>query len=384
MSGTEVEVLPPDHATVAGLAIRPDDRGALVRPAADLAEIVQAFEDYQAMCDRLLVGEDYQQIGSKAFRKKSAWRKLAVAFGVSTELVSKEYERDPRGRIIRAEVLMRAVAPNGRYMEGMGACDAFERCCEAAICTNSSQYHTHCATDCNGFLHFSKPSHDIPATAMTRATNRASADLFGFGEVSAEEVTDPGEHSTPARSRQAGPPAAAGDGRAEGPAGPPPEGFESHDIAIECHRLVIELIKALPEGIDRAPLRAYKAERGWPMSKADLDEYARRAGQARREFDEGEGRPFADGPDRPASAPETPAGASAPPETPAEGPAAPEADPETALERPCAACGEAEAVTAIDGVELCASCEAEEAKAEELARIAAGDEDGVTPHGDPA
>ena len=32
------------------------------------------------------------------------------------------------------------------------------------------------------------PNHDIPATAMTRATNRAIADLIGAGEVTAEEI----------------------------------------------------------------------------------------------------------------------------------------------------------------------------------------------------
>jgi len=164
--------------------------GSLVTPVAPLAEIEQSFKDYVALCDRLLVPKDYQSIGSKSFRKKSAWRKLAVAFGVSTEILDRVYERDDRGRIIRAEVVMRATAPNGRIMDGLGACDITERCCSVPCGKVNWNGHTCCLEDCNGFVHFSKPGHDLPATAMTRATNRASSDLFGSGEVSAEEVSD--------------------------------------------------------------------------------------------------------------------------------------------------------------------------------------------------
>lgn len=356
---TDVEVLPPYQPTVASLALRPDDRGALVRPAAALSDIVQAFDDYQAMCTKLLVDDDYQHIGKKAFRKKSAWRKLAVAFGVSTERLAKEYERDARGRIVRAEVLMRALAPNGRYMDGMGACDVTERCCEADTCTNSQSWHDHCPPDCNGFVHFSKPSHDIPATAMTRATNRASADLFGFGEVSAEEVTDPGHGESPPAPRRRDRVRAD---RADAPQGPPPEGFSDHPTASESHRLVGELIKALPEGVDRGQLRAYKSEKGWPMAKVHLEHLASMAGEARRAFDEGEGRPFEASPQGP---PESPDSAS----TEGSGTGSPEAQ----LERPCAACGEAEAMGAIEGVELCESCLEEERILSEGESADAGD-----------
>jgi hypothetical protein len=182
--------------TVANLSPihRPDD--SLVRPSASVAQIEQAFRDYTTLCERLLVPDDYQQIGQKSFRKKSAWRKLATAFGVSVEMLWKEYERDGR-HIIRAEVMSRAVAPNGRFMDGLGACDAFERCCEVPCKKASWNNHTCCTADCNGFVHFSKPNHDIPATAMTRATNRACADLFGMGEVSAEEVSGDEHGTTP-------------------------------------------------------------------------------------------------------------------------------------------------------------------------------------------
>ena len=53
--------------------------------------------------------------------------------------------------------------PTGRYADGWGNCSRQE----------GNKAH---------------PNHDIPATAMTRATNRAIADLIGAGEVTAEEI----------------------------------------------------------------------------------------------------------------------------------------------------------------------------------------------------
>ena len=151
-------------SSVAGLVTVPIS-DALVRPAASVSAIEESFHEYQQLCARLLTADDVQHIGGRSFRKKSAWRKLAVAFGVSCEVRERIYDRDESGAILRAEVVVRATAPNGRYMDGLGVCDVSER-------------------------KFSKPQHDIPATAMTRATNRACADLFGMGEVSAEEITD--------------------------------------------------------------------------------------------------------------------------------------------------------------------------------------------------
>lgn len=165
----------------------------LVRPIAAEAEIVAAFNQYQHLCTVLLVDADYQSFsGGRSFRKKSAWRKLAVAMGVSCEIIDRQYERDG-GRIIRAEIVVRATAPNGRSWDGLGACDLFEKCCVQPCSKRSWSNHTCCGSDCTGARHFSNPQHDLPATAATRATNRACADLFGFGEVSAEEIVDRGD-----------------------------------------------------------------------------------------------------------------------------------------------------------------------------------------------
>ena len=78
---------------------------------------------------------------------------------------------------MRAEYVVEAKAPNGRSAVGVGIASIHER-------------------------QFSNPEHDIPATAHTRAKNRAFADLFGLGEVSAEEISDgPGRQVVPVGSR---------------------------------------------------------------------------------------------------------------------------------------------------------------------------------------
>ena len=184
-------VLRDGESNVAAL-VPHQGRGALVAPAGTVEDIAQAFEDYQRVCGRLLDDNDHQSIGGKKFRKRSAWRKLAVAFGVSFEIRSREIHRDDQGRVVDAEFQVRAVAPNGRYADGWGACDVFERCCPPDC--NKGGRHSHCPSAegeaCPAWTHFSHANHDIPATAETRAKNRAASDLFGMGEVSAEEITE--------------------------------------------------------------------------------------------------------------------------------------------------------------------------------------------------
>ncbi len=175
--------------------------------SAPVEQVVAMQQAYHQLCAALLDDSDYQTIGDKRFKKKSAWRKLSVAFNVSTELLKEDVERGPRGRIERVQCTVRALAPNGRFQDGIGACDIHERCCDSSTCTRWETWpdsgrptgHVHCDENCTGRQHFSNPSHDIPATAMTRATNRAQADLFGMGEVSAEEIVDNGRFQPESR-----------------------------------------------------------------------------------------------------------------------------------------------------------------------------------------
>jgi hypothetical protein len=140
----------------------------LVLPVGPLNQTALAMEEYQKLCKYLLDKNDWQTINGKKFPKRSAWRKLAVAYGVSFQILDVKKDMDEAGNLVSAEFIVRASAPNGRYADGWGACAVAER--------NAGR----------------KAMHDIPATAETRAKNRAAADLFGMGEVSAEEI----DHST--------------------------------------------------------------------------------------------------------------------------------------------------------------------------------------------
>lgn len=137
-----------------------------------VATVTRAMAEYQSGLQALLADSDWQVfVGSNAreqrFVKRSGWRKIATWFGLdllvddTTIVVS----RDQDGRPLRARVKARAVAPNGRIAEDVGACSIDER-------------------------RFSKPEHDLVATATTRALNRAISNLVGMGEVSAEEIGD--------------------------------------------------------------------------------------------------------------------------------------------------------------------------------------------------
>jgi hypothetical protein len=143
--------------------------GELV-PISHLAakDVAGYVDDYRAACAAVLGPDDLQTYrdrdgAPKEFIKRSGWRILGVWAMASAEIVEEKYSRDDQGRIQRAYVRVVATTPNGRHMDGIGICDRGER-------------------------GFTKAEHDIPATAHTRAINRAFADLFGLGAVSAEEM----------------------------------------------------------------------------------------------------------------------------------------------------------------------------------------------------
>ena len=147
------------------------DRNQPVAPLA-LADVRRSMIDYQHGVRAILDETDWQRWIDKdgreqSFVKRAGLRKIALWFGLDLEIVGEPVvERDEHGNPVRARVVARAVAPNGRHAEDVGACSITER-------------------------RFSKPEHDLVATAATRALNRAVADLIGMGDqelVSAEEV----------------------------------------------------------------------------------------------------------------------------------------------------------------------------------------------------
>lgn len=151
----------------------------------DVKETSEAMQLYQVGLRSILDDADWQDAGgNEKFVKKSGWRKIATWFGLSVEIVRERVERDEQGDPLRASVVARAQAANGRFMDGDGHCSSSEK----RFKSDKGR---------------AKLENDLIATATTRAKNRAIADLVGMGAVSAEEVGDdapPGPPLGPAAS----------------------------------------------------------------------------------------------------------------------------------------------------------------------------------------
>ncbi len=142
---------------------------AMLMPLADPDAVKEAMQVYQRTLDATLDASDWQSAGGdRRFVKKSGWRKIAKAYGISVTILHQEKVRDADGLLLRAEAVVRATGPNGQVFDGDGYCSRDERQFGAKV------------------------ENDLPATATTRAVNRAISSLVGFGEVSAEEVGDTG------------------------------------------------------------------------------------------------------------------------------------------------------------------------------------------------
>lgn len=172
----DAEVVPDDHtasretssAEVAVVEAAGKATGVLMPYDAD--EVKTAMTAYQQAVAAVLDESDWQNAGrGERFIKKSGWRKIAKAFGLSVARVESGVERDAEGNPVRAFAVFRATAPNGQSQDGDGYCSVDE-----------SRFQKDSGRK--------KLENDMRATATTRAKNRAISDLVGMGEVSAEEV----------------------------------------------------------------------------------------------------------------------------------------------------------------------------------------------------
>lgn len=118
---------------------------------------VSLFKEYQNAAMAILEKTDYTMISGNPYIKKSGWRKISFYFNLSYEIKDKTIEFDENRNVLRAEFVARAYMQGGRFSDGWGSCERREK-------------------------RFSKPNHDIPSTAETRAKNKACQDLLGIGE----------------------------------------------------------------------------------------------------------------------------------------------------------------------------------------------------------
>ncbi|KAL3628628.1 hypothetical protein CASFOL_027674 [Castilleja foliolosa] len=109
---------------------------------------VSLFKDYQNAAMAILEKNDYTMLSGNPYIKKSGWRKISFYFNVSYEIKDKTIEFDENRNVQRAEFIARAHMQGGRFSDGWGSCERREK-------------------------RFSKPNHDIPSTAETRAKTRA-------------------------------------------------------------------------------------------------------------------------------------------------------------------------------------------------------------------
>lgn len=137
----------------------------------DADEVKEAMTAYQQTVRATLAPSDWQGKpgGKGSFVKKSGWRKIAKAFGLSVTRVDDGVERDEDGNPVRAWAVYRAAHPNGQSQDGDGYCSVDE----GRFSRSGGRQ---------------KLENDLRATATTRAKNRAISDLVGMGEVSAEEA----------------------------------------------------------------------------------------------------------------------------------------------------------------------------------------------------
>ncbi len=137
----------------------------LITPAGTTKEVLQQFELYQSLKEKIATDDDFVAIGNKKHPKKSFVRKVQRFFNLSCELLNEEPVRDADGAIVGWKAVARAThLPTGAFQDGDGACEHMEKSSGQATL------------------------HNVRAHAVTRAKNRAILDLVGFGDVSAEEI----------------------------------------------------------------------------------------------------------------------------------------------------------------------------------------------------
>lgn len=138
----------------------------VLRPVGTNEQIVKAWRDFQALKQVLLTDEDfYEPVQGKSVIRKSGWRKMAVAFGLSDEILNQTQEISSDGKDWTWRIRVRITSRGGRSVEALGACSSKER-------------------------RFAHAEHDTYAMAHTRAKSRAIADMLGSSEQLEEEVED--------------------------------------------------------------------------------------------------------------------------------------------------------------------------------------------------
>ena len=143
----------------------------------DLVAAIGTTDDYQSFYDK-------KTKTTKNFPKKSLCRKLARYFGL--DLTLKSIERVPLDDGHFAfEAVATATAPNGKKQDGDGACTTMEERFDLTPYDDESPQRF----EIRRKKALARAYHDVRGTAVTRAKNRATMDLIGAGQVTADEIS---------------------------------------------------------------------------------------------------------------------------------------------------------------------------------------------------
>lgn len=180
----ELEVVP----------VTPDDTNSLVRPVEDIDKVAELYDQFEEIKKKLLKKGDTTAIQGNIHVNKSGWRKIATAFNLSVEIVDREIWTE--NGVVKAEVMARATAPNGKVSTEIAMCASNESnhmVIMKGITDEEAEMRGDALKIDGKWRKLKDPievnEHNILATAATRAKNRAISDCVGGGEVSAEEIT---------------------------------------------------------------------------------------------------------------------------------------------------------------------------------------------------
>jgi hypothetical protein len=159
--------------------------------------ILEAVEMHRFLAKSIIKDSDFHKIGKGRFLKRSGFRKIAQAFGVTSEQIGKEelFERDG---ILHARVKVRASLNNidPKAIEiGMKLLIESNKLSPEEVIRIIQEISKVRYAEGLGVVSMeeikfgkNKTVHNLIAYAYTRAESRAIADVVGFGVVSATEV----------------------------------------------------------------------------------------------------------------------------------------------------------------------------------------------------
>jgi len=177
------------------LAVKEEISLEVLRPVGPVAQIIQAWHDFQELKRGIITEDDYYlDERGKQQLKIGGWRKFGIAYGLSSKPLRDELltdEKDPREYVWRVEVLLEH--PRGRKVVGVGYFSSRE--IKHKHLEDGSIVHP-TKSDKSGAPIPVPLEHTVYSRAYTRALKRATQDMIGPIEQEDEELEEPAVTTT--------------------------------------------------------------------------------------------------------------------------------------------------------------------------------------------